>query len=249
MLPLTYFQNMRSVLDKIESTQLNAIDQAARAIAGSLENGGIWHLLDTGHMLMYEGVGRTGGMMAVRPVRVAVDVSNPTRYREADVTRTRKKAFMDEIEGLPAFIVNKSNMLAGDILMIGSVSGINVLPVEMALYARELGLTVIAITAVEYSSFLTSAHKSGKRLFEAADIVVDNCSNVGDTVLHVDELDIGLCPSSGIAASYLFWAIEARVVELLVAAGKKPSIYKSNHMPGAGTHNSEAWATYEKEGY
>lgn len=240
---------MRKVLDKIESTQQDSIEQAARAIADSLQNGGIWHLLDTGHMLMYEGVGRTGGMMAVRPVRITVDVSNPTRYREADVTRARKKAFMDEIEGLPAFVVNKSNMLAGDILMIGSVSGINVLPVEMALYARELGLTVIAITAVDYSAFLPSAHKSGKRLFEAANIVVDNCSNVGDTVLHVEELDVGLCPSSGIAASYLFWAIEARVVELLLAAGKKPSIYKSNHMPGAGAHNSAAWAAYEKEGY
>ncbi len=156
---------------------------------------------------------------------------------------------MDEIEGLPAFIVNKSNMQSGDILMIGSVSGINVLPVEMAQYAREMGLTVIGITAVAYSEFLRSAHKSGKRLFEVCDIVLDNCSNVGDTTVQAEGLDVGICPSSGIAAAYLLWAVQARVVELLIEAGKAPSVYMSNHMPGAGPYNSSAWAKYEKEGY
>jgi len=247
MLSLTYFSNMRKVLDKIEATQTAAIEAAARAIVRSLTGGGIWHLLDTGHMLMHEGVGRTGGMMAVRPVHVTVDVTNPTRYRESDVTK--KRVYMDGIAGLPAFIVGKSNMQAGDVLMIGSVSGINVLPVEMALYAREMGLTVIGITAVEYSGFLKSAHPSGKKLFEACDIVLDNCSNVGDTTVEVEELGIGICPSSGIAASYLLWAVQARAVELMLAEGKTPSVYVSNHMPGAGERNAASWTRYEKEGY
>jgi uncharacterized phosphosugar-binding protein len=248
MLTQTYFTNMKQILERIENTQMENIDKAAEHIADCLENGGIWHLLDTGHMLMYEAVGRTGGMMAVRPVRVSVDVDNPTRYREEDVTK-KKRVYMDEIEGLPAFIVNKSKMMQGDVLMIGSVSGINVLPVEMAIYAREMGITVIGLTAVEYSGFLTSAHKSGKRLFEVCDVVLDNCSDVGDTVVQVEELGLGLCPSSGMAAAYIMWGLQSRVVELLLARGKKPSVYMSNHMPGAGPHNSAAWSNYEKAGY
>lgn len=248
MLMEQYFGNMKRVLEKIEETQLDGIEQSAARIADSLENGGIWHLLDTGHMLMHEAVGRTGGMMAVRPVKVTLEVDNPTRYREEDLSK-KKRVFMDEIAGLPAFIVGKSKMMPGDVLMIGSVSGINVLPVEMAIYAREMGITVIAITSVEYSNYLTPMHPGGKRLFEVCDLVLDNCSGIGDTVVQVEELGQGMCPSSGIAASYLMWAVQSRVVELLLDRGKKPSVYMSNHMPGAGKHNSEAWSNYEKKGY
>jgi uncharacterized phosphosugar-binding protein len=239
---------MKRVLERIEQTQADSIEKAAQSIDDSLDKGGIWHLLDTGHMLMHEAVGRTGGMMAVRPVRVSVEVDNPTRYRPEDITK-KKRVFMDEVAGLPAFIVGKSKMMPGDVLMIGSVSGINVLPVEMAIHAREMGITVIGLTSVEYSGFLTPMHSSGKRLFEVCDIVLDNCSEIGDTVVHVEELNQGLCPSSGIAAAYIMWAVQARVVELLLARGKTPSVYMSNHMPGAGKHNSDAWASYEKEGY
>lgn len=248
MLMQQYFTNMKQVLERIEATQAAGIEQAALAIADSLENGGIWHLLDTGHMLMHEAVGRTGGMMAVRPVKVTVEVDNPTRYREEDVAK-KKRVFMDEIAGLPAFIVGKSKMMPGDVLMIGSVSGINILPVEMALHARKLGMTVIALTSVEYSAYLQPMHPDGKRLYESCDIVLDNCSAVGDTVVWSEGLGQGLCPSSGIAAAYIMWALQARVVELMLARGKKPSVYTSNHMPGAGKMNGEAWSRYEKEGY
>lgn len=247
MLSNVYFARMREVLDQIEATQLEAIDRAAHAIADSLAAGGVWHLLDTGHMLMHEAIGRTGGMMAIAPVHVTVDVNNPARYREAAETG-KKKVFLDGIRGLPEFIVHKSNMMPGDVLMIGSVSGINILPVETAIRAKDFGLTVIALTSVAYSSFLTAQHPSGKKLFEVADIVLDNCSKVGDTLVPVEELGLEICPSSGIAASYIMWAVQARVVELLVAQGKHPSIYISNHMPGAGEHNSRARARYEKEG-
>lgn len=247
MLSQVYFANMKKVLQQIEETQLEAIDRAAGAIVDSLLAGGVWHLLDTGHMLMHEAVGRTGGMMAISPVHLKLEVNNPTRYREQAVT-AKKNVFFDQIQGLPEFIVNKSNMLPGDVLMIGSVSGINVLPVETAIRAKRLGLTVIVLTSVEYSSFLEPQHPSGKRLYEVGDIVLDNCSKVGDTLVYVEELGQGICPSSGIAASYIMWGVQSRVVELLLERGKMPNVYISNHMPGADEHNRRAWARYEKEG-
>lgn len=247
MLTSEYFANMKAVLERIESTQMEAIEESAKAITESLLNDGAWHIMDTGHMLMYEAIGRTGGLMAVRPVRVSLNVENPIRYRERGVSK--KRVFMDSIEGLPQFIVEKSNMLPGDVLLVGSVSGINILPVQMAMDAKKLGLTVIGLTAVEYSSNLEPRHPSGKRLFEACDIVLDNCSNVGDTLVYVDEIEQSICPSSGIAASYIIWALQARIVEMMLERGKKPSIYMSNNMPGAGEFNARAWAEYEKVGY
>lgn len=246
MLTELYFQNMKQVLEKIEKTQRKTISSCAEIIVDSLCHNGIWHLLDTGHMLMFEGIGRSGGMMAVRPVRVNVDVSNPTRKR---FTAEKKNVYLDEIEGFPQFVLSKANIMAGDVLMIGSVSGINVLPVEMAIRAGEMGVKTIALTSVEYSGSLKSCHPSGKRLFESCDYVLDNCGNVGDTLVEVSALGKSICPSSGIAASYIMWALQADVIEKLIARGKEPSVYISNHMENASKLNNESWEHYEKTGY
>ena len=241
-----YFKNLKAVLDKIESTQRENISECADAITDTLCNNGIWHLLDTGHMLTHEGVGRTGGMMAVRPIRTEVEVSNPTRLRPIP---GKRNVYLDEIEGFPKFVLSKANIMSGDVLMIGSVSGINILPVEMALKAKEMGVKTIALTSVEYSGFLESRHPSGKRLFEVCDHVLDNCGKVGDTLVNVEEIDRGICPSSGIAASYLMWALQADVIEKMLARGKKPSVYISNHIENATVINNETWLQYEKNGY
>ncbi|MFA5766220.1 MAG: SIS domain-containing protein, partial [Bacilli bacterium] len=58
-----YFKEMKKVLVKIEVTQKDKIMEAAEVIADSLADDGIWHIIDTGHMLMHECIGRTGGMM------------------------------------------------------------------------------------------------------------------------------------------------------------------------------------------
>lgn len=246
MLTELYFKNMKAVLNKIEQTQRENISRCAEAITESLCNNGIWHLLDTGHMLMYEGVGRAGGMMAVRPIRTDVEISNPTRKRAMP---GRKNVYLDEIEGFPKFVLGKANVMTGDILMIGSVSGINILPVEMATKAKEMGVKTIALTSVEYSAFLKSNHPSGKRLFEVCDYVLDNCGCVGDALVEAKELGKDICPSSGIAASYLMWALQADVVEKMLARGKKPSVYISNHIENSSRINNESWGQYEELGY
>lgn len=246
MLAEMYFENMKKVLGRIEETQKESISRCAEVVADSLCGNGIWHLLDTGHMLMYEGIGRSGGMMAVRPVRTEVEVSNPTRQRPIP---GKTNVYLDEIEGFPKFVLGKANVASGDVLMIGSVSGINILPVEMALKAREMGVTTIALTSVEYSAFLQSRHPSGKKLYEVCDHVLDNCGKVGDAVVEVPGLGKDICPTSGIASSYILWALQANVVEALLARGKKPSVYISNHIENASRINNEAWQQYEKYGY
>ena len=83
MLMDEYFKGMKQVLDKVETTQREAILAASTEIAERLARGGAWHIMDTGHMLMFEGVGRTGGMMAVKPIRITCEIQNPVRHRPA----------------------------------------------------------------------------------------------------------------------------------------------------------------------
>jgi uncharacterized phosphosugar-binding protein len=242
-----YFIEMKAILAKIEQTQTEAIHQAASLIVDSLENDGVWHILDTGHMLMHEAVGRSGGLMAARPVILSITVENLTRRRERALAK--KKVYLDGITGIPEYVFGASSILPGDALLIGSVSGKNILPVGVALEAARRGVKTIGLTSVEYSMTLQPTHPSGKRLCEVCDVVLDNCAPVGDALIHVDALDVDMCPASGVGAAYINWALQAEIVEILVSHGKNPSIYISNHMPNAGQRNAESWNAYEKLGY
>jgi uncharacterized phosphosugar-binding protein len=247
MLQEKYFDAMKDILKIIEDTQKEAINRSAEVIAESLVHDGAFHILDTGHMLMYEAIGRSGGMMAVRPIITNVTVENPVRPRKQ--AASKRRIYLDSIAGLPEFICEKSALLPGDVLMIGSVSGINILPVSIALEARKRGIHTIALTSVAYSKSLEPNNPAGKRLFEVCDIVLDHCTPVGDALVPVEELALSICPASGIAAAYINWALQAQIVEALLRRGKKPSIYISNHMPGADAHNIQALEAYEKLGY
>jgi uncharacterized phosphosugar-binding protein len=55
-----YYLRKKEILGKNEVTQKEALEESARAIAEVNSHGGVFHIMDTGHMLMYEGVGRSG---------------------------------------------------------------------------------------------------------------------------------------------------------------------------------------------
>lgn len=246
MLMDRYFESMRAVLDKVEETQRGTIQELGRQIAARLAGGAAWHLLDTGHMLMHEGVGRTGGLMAVRPIKITCEIDNPVRYRPG---ASSGAVGYDSIPGFADYVIGRSSIMPGDILMVGSVSGYNHFPVDLALKAREMGCLTAAITSLAYSGRLKSKHPSGKRLFEACEYALDNCTNFGDTLVPVEELGQSICPASGISASYLLWAVQSTVIEELLAQGIKPGVYISNHMPGAAESNRRGLDQYEKHGY
>jgi uncharacterized phosphosugar-binding protein len=246
MLMDRYFSEIKKVLETIENTQRKTLIEVSKEIARRLEKGAAWHIMDTGHMLMFEGVGRTGGMVALKALKITCEIQNPIRYRPSPA---RGSVGYDTIEGFADFVLGRANILPGDIIMIGSVSGYAAFPVDLALKAREMGCMTVAITSVQYSSKLVSKHASGKRLYEACDYTLDNCARYGDAMIDVPELGIPVCPASGIAASYLMWALQASIIETLLEKGLKPSVYISNHMPDGSTRNGEALDAYAKQGY
>ena len=120
MLMDEYFSAMKNVLTKAENTQRETILAAADEIANRLEKGGAWHIMDTGHMLMFEAVGRTGGMMAIKPIKITCEIQNPVRYRPSPA---RGIIGYDSIPGFADYVLGRANVLPEDVIMIGSVSG------------------------------------------------------------------------------------------------------------------------------
>ena len=76
-----------------------------------------------------------------------------------------------------------------------------------------------------------AAHVSGKKLFDVADICIDNCGPFGDASIEVKDNE-KMCPVSGMAATYVLWAVQAEAVERLQARGVNPTIFRSVHVSG-----------------
>jgi uncharacterized phosphosugar-binding protein len=243
LLKENFYNQLHHLISTIEDELNNVIEEAAKAISGAMTDGKAIHIYDTGHILDSELICRAGGLVAFKALRVQFDVQDEVRCRPADQGKNRS------LEGLMHFVLKKSNAHPGDVLIIGSVSGKGVLPVDLALAAKEFGLKVIALTSVAYSSLLTSDHSSGKRLFEISDICIDNCAPPFDAMIEVPNLGLSICPASGLSAATIMWAITAQVVENLILLGIQPSVYKSVNFPGNAEFNEAECKRYIEKGY
>jgi uncharacterized phosphosugar-binding protein len=243
MLKEQFFSELTRLLAKVYDTQTKNIEKAAEVIAESMAANKCVHIYDTGHMLDSEFINRAGGLTAFRALRIRFEVDHDVRSRPEDQHKNRV------MDGLMHYVLKASKIQPGDVLIVGSVSGKTVYPVDLALAAKELGVYVIGMTSVNYSSQLVSEHSSGKRLFEVADLVLDNCAPMMDAMLAVPGTDVSVCPASGLAASTIMWAVTAHVVDLLMQKNLKPSILKSINNPGSAEHNASCYKQYAELGY
>jgi uncharacterized phosphosugar-binding protein len=221
---------VRERLDAIATSQLEAIDQAAAAIVDAVRAGGMVYLFGTGHshMLAEEGHHRAGGLAPVCPI-----LYSSLMLHEGSTLGGK----MERLSGLGPAVLASYRPTSHDVLMIFSNSGVNAVPVETALAAKEIGMKVIAVVALDYASQL-AAGPSGKKLTDIADIVLDNRGIAGDALVDVagDGLRVG--PFSTIAGAFIWNAVLTEVVWRLSAQGVTPPVYISGNMPGAAAHNA-----------
>ncbi|MBB6730867.1 sugar isomerase domain-containing protein [Cohnella zeiphila] len=236
-----YFNRLNELISSIEQSNADKFDEAASVIAETMAIGGGIHVFDTGHLLSYELFNRAGGLVAFQPLKIHLSVENQVRDRGIPKLRN--------MEGFMKYALQSSKVCPGDVMIIGSVSGKSTEVVDLAKAAKEIGAFVIAVTSLSYSTILRSDHSSGERLFELADLVLDNCAEPMDAMLEIPGLDAHLCPASGISAAVIMWAIEALVAERLIQKGIRPSVLKSANAPGTEAFNNQAYEQYAKFGY
>ena len=223
-----YFEAMGNVLAAIRDTQRPAIETAGEAEAQSLANGGALSVMDTGHMMRHEALCRAGGMMVVAPFAYDLMIDNDMEQR-AGAPRAVDEAELEKRK--VALALDASNLRRGDVLVVNSNSGRTSNVIEVAVQCSERGIITIAISSEQQMRQCSAAHPSGKKLFDVADICVDNCGPFGDAMVEVEDNE-KTCPASGLAGCYVFWAIHAEAVERLQAMGVNPRIYRSVHVSG-----------------
>ena len=144
---------------------------------------------------------------------------------------------------------DETKLEAGDVLVVSSVSGRTVSTVNLAYDSVEAGVKVIAFTSMAYATAVDPVHSSGKKLYEIADVTLDNCAPAAEAMLDVDGIEAKFAAASGIASDYIMWSITAAVVEKMLAAGHTPGILKSNNFPGGMEYNEEVKKHFESFGY
>lgn len=237
-----YQQTIDELYVKIKSTQRDAIIAAGNMIADTVKNGGCVHIFDTGHIINSELIYRGGGLLFYKEFKYALTVTNPVRTRDRSKLDT-------SMEGLAKYALRASGAMPGDVIIMGSVSGKTANVIDLALAAKEFGLKVIALTSMEYSSKVPSDHTSGKRLFECADIVLDNCAPAAEAMMEVPGLPARFAAASGLSAAFIMWSVSAVAVETLLAAGITPSVLKSHNFEGGPEFNEELKKIYSETGF
>ena len=242
MLVNRYFSEIMARVGKV-SEQTDAIQQAAKICTQALERGGALHIFDSGHLISHELITRAGGLVALNHLSFALNVNNPVKARgDSSPKKQLTPAYIEHI-------FETDQLRPGDVLFVGSVSGKSASVVELAQQARAHGLKVIAVTSPEYSSQLVSEHASGKRLYESADLVLDNGAPYGDGMLQVDGLEYPVCPASGIGAAVVMWAGVAAIIEMMLEKGLTPTIYPSVNRPEGRQLVDQVEAAARVKGY
>jgi uncharacterized phosphosugar-binding protein len=233
-----YIPRVIAILERVQTTQREAMLEAARVMAEAIAGGNTVFVFGCGHasILAAEVFYRAGGLALMNPI-LAPGLTTDVR----PITRTTA---MERLEGYAPVILETTPIRSGDVLIVHSVSGRNPVPVEMALEARRRGVKVIALTSVEYASAVTSRHSSGWRLHEVADLVLDNCGEPGDAAIEVPGLGEKTGPTSDVVGAAILHSVVAQVIENLLAKGLTPPVFVSANLDRGAAHNRRVLAEY-----
>ncbi len=243
---LRYLDAVRGILDFLQETQTENIEKAADLVINSIKNGGVIWCYAVGHSNEQDFINRAGGLASVKSFSFSISVHSdvPTAYAE----RPRKDDFRADLGNI-RYALQASNVRAGDVMFMGSVSGKNINPVEVALACREMGVGVVGFTSLKYTAQVESLHPSGKKLCDAADVVVDNGAPYGDAAVHIDGYDNDMCPVSGVSMTTIGWMIWARVMEKMSQDGDAPTTFSSVNREGGWEMYQKSLEQFNKRGY
>jgi uncharacterized phosphosugar-binding protein len=234
-----FFDAAAALLQQVRDTEQEHIAAAGSLLADTVAEGGRVFAFGAGHSSLpaQDVVYRAGGLavMNLLPVPGAVGV---------DVRPATLGSALERVDGLAAAVLDAGPVRSGDLLFVISLSGRNALPVEMAAYARSLGLKVTGVTSVAYTQHTTSRHASGTFLKDHCDIVLDSRIPVGDAELTAEGVPAPFAPASTVVTSALMQAVVATAVGEMAARGIDPPMLRSGNVDGGHDWNDSVMTHY-----
>lgn len=231
-----YFRRLYDTLESVVESQGSEIETAATWMAESIANEGVVHLFGSGHshMVAEEVFHRAGSLMPMNPM---LDV-NLTFMGSVNAT------LLERASGYGRVVVGSHDIRPGEVVIVISNSGVNPVPIEVALEAKALGARTIAITSDAHYRGAPSRHESGQRLAEVTDLVLDTLTPIGDAMIEIPD---SYARTGGVSSVIGISIINALVVETasrLQKMGITPPIIPTMNLPGGDEAMEELVARY-----
>ncbi len=248
MLAKQWLDNSRNVMNKIESTQMENIEKAAKIMADTIQAGRWVHTFGCGHATLpiEEMYPRIGGFVGFHPM-----IELPLTFFTNIVggMSVHQFVFLERVEGYGVEIMKGYNFDSRDIMWLFSHTGINNVNIDIALESKKRGMKVIVFGSAKEAEGKQTRHSCGKTIFDLADLVVDTCVPIQDASVdlkhHVDKIG----PVSTMAFVTAVWMTITTVAEILEERGVKLFIHPSHNVPGdltARQRLEEALAEYKR---
>ena len=248
MLGEQWLESARAVLTRIEQTQKESVRRAAEVMADTIGAGRWVHTFGCGHATLpvEEIYPRIGGFVGFHPM-IELPLSFFTHVTgEMGVPQF---VFLERVEGYGREIMKSYSFDRRDTFWLFSHSGLNQVNVDVALRAKELGMTLVVAGSAGAFAEAKPRHSSGKKVFELADVLIDTCVPAGDAVVpvagHLDKVG----PVSTMAFVAVVWMTVTTVAEILAARGVKLFVNPSHNAPGdtgAAARLEEALREYKR---
>lgn len=231
-----FLSRLQAVLRDVQETQGEAFAAAADQMATTLREGGLVHLFGSGHSVIpvMDAFPRYGSFVGFNPLTdprlMWSSVLGPGGVREL--------LWLERTEGYIERYLSHESIAAGDTMLVFSHGGRNAAPVEAAMYARDHGATVIAVTSTANLD-RPAGHSSGQRLADVASIVIDTRVPVEDALVEVDGWPAPVSGGSTIVACAVVGQLITLTAGRLAAQGVPLPTFVSPTVPGASVQSND----------
>ena len=220
----------------IAERETPAILTAARAMAEVTRRDGLIHIVGTGaHSSIgcSEFFARHGSLMNINPI------FDPAYSLAHGASRCW---MIERLTGYVRPVLDYYYFESGEVFIIVNPYGINCNTIDAALWAREKGLYVVAVTSPDFSRAVPAGHASrhplGHNLCDLADVTIDMHLPPGDTAAAIDGFEHTCAPVSTISLSVILAMLNAQTVRLLVESGHRPDVLANPYScADAAEHN------------
>jgi uncharacterized phosphosugar-binding protein len=224
-----YYERISEVLATINSTQAEALQRAGDAMAEAIANDHRVYLFGSGHSVIpvMDVFPRYGSFVGFYPLYdprlMWTNVIGPGGAREL--------LWLERREGYAEVFLQSYSLEKGDCVIVWSHGGLNAAPIEVAMHAKKLGLTVITVSSHANKAIAKPTHSSGKVLSDVADIAIDNCVPPEDALVDVGQVE-NVAAGSTMAAVFVAMSLVAECAKQLKARGKHLMTFVSPNVPG-----------------
>jgi uncharacterized phosphosugar-binding protein len=224
-----YFRAVKELETHVVESQRERLIEVAQRMAETTRRDQRIFLFGTGHshLLAEEGFYRAGGLANVVPMLVEHLMLHHLPSLGSRLERT---------PGLVDMILERYAPEPGEMLFVFSNSGVNRMPVEMALKARERNMFVVGISSLAYAR-QAPLSDLGMRLDQSVDLALDNGGLPGDALLELENFPWRVAPSSTVMCALLWNSLVSETARLLVESGVTPPVFVSLNVAGAAEHN------------